>query len=60
MAYVPFDTFKPMVDGQIYRCLEAGRVYRYEAADRSFTADLTVDGDGLVTDYPGLFTRVEI
>ncbi len=33
-------------------------VYRYEAADRSFTADLTVDEDGLVTDYPGLFTRV--
>jgi len=60
MAYVPFDTFKPVADGQLYRCLEPDRLYRYEAADRSFTADLTVDGDGLVTDYPGLFTRVEI
>jgi hypothetical protein len=58
MAYVPFDTFKPVVDGQIYRCLEPDRLYRYEAADRSFTADLTVDEDGLVTDYPGLFARV--
>lgn len=60
MAYVPFDTFKPVIDGQIYRCLEQDRVYRYEAADGSFTADLAVDEDGLVTDYPGLFARVEI
>ena len=34
------------------------RLYRYEAADRSFTADLTVDEDGLVIDYPGLFARL--
>ena len=60
MAYVPFDTFEPAVDGQCYRCLEAGRLYRYEAADRSFTADIAVDGDGLVTDYPGLFARTDI
>jgi hypothetical protein len=60
MAYVPFDTFRPVVDGQRYRCLEQDRLYRYEAADRSFTADLTVDGDGLVTNYPGLFVRVQI
>ncbi len=60
MAYIPFDTFKPAVDGQLYRCLEQDRLYRYEATDRSFSADLTVDEDGLVTDYPGLFTRVEI
>lgn len=60
MAYIPFDTFKPAVDGQRYRCLEQNRLYRYEAADRSFTADLIVDEDGLVTDYPGLFTRIQI
>jgi hypothetical protein len=60
MAYVPFDTFKPVTDGQIYRCLEQDRLYRYEAADRSFTADLTVDEDGLVTDYPGLFLRISV
>ncbi len=59
MAYVPFDTFKPVVDEQRYRCLEQDRLYRYEAVDRSFTADLTVDEDGLVTDYPGLFTRIQ-
>jgi uncharacterized protein len=59
MLYVPFDTFTPTVDGQIYRCLETDRLYRYEAADRSFTADITVDDDGLVVDYPTLFKRIE-
>ncbi len=58
MAYVPFDTFRPTVDAQIYTALEAGRRYLYEAADRSLTAVLSVDEDGLVTDYPGLFARL--
>ena len=58
MAYVPFDTFVPLIDEQIYTAVEPGRVYRYDAADRSFTAVLTVDEDGLVTDYPGLFARL--
>ena len=58
MAYVPFDTFKPVVDEQRYRCLEQDRLYRYEAVDRSFSANLAVDADGLVADYPGLFTRI--
>jgi hypothetical protein len=60
MVYVPFDSLRPVVDGQIYRCLEADRLYRYEAADRSFGAQLTVDEDGLVIDYPGLFERVVV
>jgi uncharacterized protein len=60
MAYVPFDSFEPVVDGQRYRGLEQDRLYRYEAADRTFAADLPVDEDGLVTDYPGLFERVPI
>jgi hypothetical protein len=60
MAYIPFDTFRPTVDEQRYRCLASGRLYRYEAVDRSFAADLPVDEDGLVTDYPGLFTRLPI
>lgn len=60
MVYVPFATFEPTVDGQRYRCLEADRLYRYEAADRSFAADLPVDRDGLVLDYPSLFVRVDV
>jgi hypothetical protein len=39
--------------------LQPGRLYRYQALDRSFSADLSVDGDGLVIDYPTLFERVE-
>jgi uncharacterized protein len=60
MLYVPFESFTPFRDGQNYTCLEPGRLYRYEAADRSFSADLPVDGDGLVMDYPGLFERMRI
>ena len=57
VLYVPFDTFEPFADGQRYRCIEP-RLYRYEALDRSFAADLAVDQDGLVLDYPTLFNRL--
>jgi hypothetical protein len=57
MLYIPFDDFMPIRDGQRYTCLKAGRLYRYEAADRTFAADLPVDEHGLVTDYPTLFMR---
>ena len=36
----------------------APRRFRYEAADRSFAAELPVDEDGLVLDYPALFRRL--
>jgi len=58
MVYVPFDTLEPFVDGQNYTCLEDARLYRYAAADRTFAADLPVDEDGLVLDYPTLFERL--
>lgn len=58
MAYLPFDNFEPVADGQIYACLEPGRRFLYQAADRSFRAELTIDEDGLVVDYPALFSRV--
>lgn len=35
-----------------------GGVYRYEDLPTGFAADLPVDADGLVRDYPGLFRRV--
>ena len=57
MLYVPFTTFVPVRDGQVYAGLEGGRRFRYEAEDRSFAADLPVDDDGLVLDYPTLFDR---
>ena len=36
----------------------AGGAYRYEGLDTSFRADLTVDADGLVLDYPGIWRRL--
>jgi hypothetical protein len=33
-------------------------VYRYESVGTDFRADLGVDGDGLVVDYPGLARRL--
>jgi uncharacterized protein len=45
---------------QRYGCLEAkadGGLYRFEALPSGFTAELPVDAEGLVIDYPGLFRR---
>ncbi|KTR05064.1 transcriptional regulator [Aureimonas ureilytica] len=57
MLYVPFDTFEPVVDEQRYTEISE-RLFRYEAVDRSFAAELPVDEDGLVLDYPTLFKRL--
>jgi hypothetical protein len=59
MLYVPFDTFRPLVDEQRYRCVSHLH-YRYEAVDGSFDAGITVDEDGLVVDYPPLFSRLDL
>jgi hypothetical protein len=58
VLYVPFDSFKPVVHRQRYTCIGRGRLYRFEVADGSFSADISVDADGLVIHYPGLFERV--
>jgi uncharacterized protein len=46
---------------QRYTCLEPldsdGGSFRYESLPSGFTADLPVDSDGVVVDYPGLFRR---
>jgi hypothetical protein len=57
MLFVPFDSFEPFVTEQIYTCL-APNLFRFETADGSFTAELPVDEDGLVMDYPCLFQRL--
>lgn len=55
---VPFDSFVPVPERRSCTALEGGRRFLYEAPDRSFSAELPVDEDGLVLDYPGLFTRI--
>lgn len=57
MAYVAMPSLAITRDPQRYTRLEE-RLWRYEARGRDFTRDLTVDEDGVVTDYPGLFTRI--
>ncbi len=42
---------------QHYSALDGGRVL-FEDGESSFRAELALDGDGVVTDYPGLFRRV--
>ena len=57
MAYVPMPTLRMMPDGQRYTRIAENR-YLYESTDRHFSAELEVDPDRLVLDYPTLFQRM--
>lgn len=59
VVYVNVPSLRLETSGQRYTRLERG-LYRYEDEGlfRGFTADLPVDGDGLVLDYPGIFRRI--
>jgi uncharacterized protein len=60
MAWVCAPALTVKLQPQAYTRL-AERLYRFENLDGSgFTADLPLDQDGLVLDYPGLFRRVEL
>jgi uncharacterized protein len=58
MLWFPFDTFEPFVDRQRYTCLRSRSLYRFEVVDGTFSANLPLDKDGFVLDYPKLFKRV--
>ncbi|NPT36819.1 putative glycolipid-binding domain-containing protein [Paraburkholderia xenovorans] len=57
-AYISTPDLQVTRAGQAYSCIALHREYRYEGIFRDFTADLKVDEDGLVIDYPTLFTRL--
>jgi hypothetical protein len=60
VAYVRVPELLVGLERQRYGCLEArmdGGLYHFEALPSGFTAELPVDADGLVIDYPGLFRR---
>ena len=63
MAYIAVPQMRVEVTQQRYTCLEitpSGGRYRFESLEhgvRSFMAELPVDQDGLVLNYPGLFRR---
>lgn len=61
VVYVAVPELWLTVDQQRYTCLDRhadGGTYRYLSIDSGFTADLPVDEDGLVIDYPALFRRI--
>lgn len=58
MAYVALPDLAVSAVAQRYRCLEARRRFLYEGLFRGFRAELAVDEEGLVLDYPGTFARL--
>jgi hypothetical protein len=61
VAYVDGTELQPWPEPQRYTRLEKGEgggFYRFLSLDGGFTADLPVDADDLVLDYPGLFRRI--
>ncbi len=60
-AWVSVPDLAVQADGQRYDFVRADhdqRVIHYEAVDGSFTADIRVDQDGIVIDYPGIARRL--
>lgn len=59
--YVPLPSLEPTLVRQRYTCLEPlgplGGTFVYENLESGFSAELKVDGDGLVKDYPETFRR---
>jgi hypothetical protein len=62
VAYLPVPGLHPRPADQRYTCLKAlgppGGLFRYEGLFRGFTADLPVDSNGFVVDYPETFRRI--
>jgi uncharacterized protein len=61
VVYVLIPEMELTPDKQRYTCLESnvnGGLFRYESMESDFKAELPIDTDGLVIDYPGLFKRV--
>jgi hypothetical protein len=61
VVYVSVPRLEVSVSRQRYTCLtwgpDGGR-YRYEGLGTGFSAEITLDGDGLVVEYPRLARRV--
>ena len=58
VAYVRVPSLTTASARQRYTALTANELYRFESLESGFSADLPVDPQGLVTDYPGLFRRI--
>lgn len=62
-AYITVPNLSIRPVRQRYTCLShttSGGIYRYEGLESNFTANLSVDVQGLVVDYPGSWKRAEM
>ncbi len=59
LCYISMPDLIVSAASQRYTALDAGSLYRFESLEDGFTADLPVDQDGFVLDYPGLFRRLD-
>jgi uncharacterized protein len=57
VAYIRVPSLAVEVGRQRYTALEPGSLYRFESLDSGFRADLPVDHEGFVMNYPRLFRR---
>ena len=60
VAYVPLPGLEPEPAAQRYTCIAPLSRYRYEGLYRNFEAELSVDDDGLVKEYPGIFRQIAV
>ncbi len=61
VAYVRVPELNVSRADQVYTCLQTqgeSSVVKYQQPSSGFEADLKVDADGLVTDYPGIFRMI--
>jgi hypothetical protein len=57
VAYIRVPSLAVEPSGQRYAVMEPGSLYRFESLGNGFRADLPVDGEGFVMNYPRLFRR---
>lgn len=57
VAFVSFPDLEVDLDAQRYTRLDED-LYLFESLDSDFSREITVDLDGFVVDYPGLFERL--
>jgi hypothetical protein len=58
VAYIQVPSLAVAPARQRYTAITPNALYRFESLDSRFCADLPVDPEGLVTDYPELFRRI--
>jgi hypothetical protein len=58
LCYIAVPSLELFPHRQRYTAVTPAKLYRFESLDSGFAADLPVDEDGLVLDYPGLFRRL--